>query len=69
MQAIVRDGDAMGISPDVFEDLLRSGEGRLGKDDPWGLPNRSKISSEGATVPQGLQGRKEAQLSGVKSLL
>ena len=37
-QAIVGNGDAVRIAADVFEDLLRSGEWRLGVDHPWGLP-------------------------------
>ena len=68
-QAIVGNGDAMGISPDVFEDLLRSCEGRLGKDDPLGSSQRSKILPERATISQGLQGGKEPQRPDVEGLL
>ena len=34
-QAIVGDGDAVGISADVIEDLLRPGERALGIDHPF----------------------------------
>ncbi|BCH19693.1 hypothetical protein MesoLjLa_65440 (plasmid) [Mesorhizobium sp. L-2-11] len=36
-EAIVGNGDAVGIAADVIEDLFGSGEGRLGIDDPLGL--------------------------------
>jgi hypothetical protein len=41
-QAIVGNGDAMRIASDVFEDLLRSSEGRLGEDDPCVRRNPGK---------------------------
>ncbi len=33
-QAVVRDGDAMGVAADVIEHLFGAGEGRLGIDNP-----------------------------------
>ena len=68
-QAVVGNGDAVRIASDVFEDLLGSGKGRLGKDDPRGSPQRSKVAPEGGRLPQGLQGREEAQLPGIEGLL
>lgn len=36
-EAVVGDGDAVRIAPDIVEHLGRSGEGRFGKDDPLSL--------------------------------
>ena len=33
-QAMVGDGDAMGVAGQVLQDVLRAAEGRLGVDDP-----------------------------------
>ena len=36
-QAVIGDGDAMGISAQVFDDLFRASEWALGIDDPLGF--------------------------------
>ena len=45
-QAMIGDGDSMRVAADVVEDLLRSGEGRFGEDDPIGPTNQIQIASE-----------------------
>jgi hypothetical protein len=42
----------MGIAADVIEDLLGSGKGCFGIDDPFLLPQRFEISSEGVALAQ-----------------
>jgi len=39
-QAVVGNGDAMRVASQVVEDLLRSGEGRLGVNHPFGSAQR-----------------------------
>ena len=46
-QAIVGYGNAMGIAADIVEDLLGSGERRLGVDDPFGGADRCEVAQEG----------------------
>src|SRR5271167_3762891 len=45
-QAVVGDGDAVGIPPDIVEDLCRSGERPLRVDDPVDVPGRCQITAE-----------------------
>jgi len=47
-EALVGEGDAVGIAPEVLEDLLRAGEGRLGIDDPVVLAERGQPRREHA---------------------
>ena len=49
-QAAVGDGDAVRISPDIVEHLSRSGERRLGVDDPVDLGQSFQPSGEGGGV-------------------
>jgi len=57
------------IASDAIEDLLGPGKGRLGKDDPRGSQQRSKVAPKGGRLPQRLQGREEPQLPGIEGLL
>ncbi len=45
-EPVVGDGDAVGISPEVGDDLLRSGEGTLGVDHPIVRTQRSEEGCE-----------------------
>src|ERR1700722_13239788 len=67
-ETIIRDGDTMGIAADVIEDLLGSGKGRLGIDDPFLLSQRFEISSEGMALTQLLQGGEELEFTAVEGL-
>src|SRR5438128_8302049 len=49
-QAAVGDGDAMGVAREIGQDLLWTGEGLLGVDDPFGLAQRREVSSERACI-------------------
>jgi hypothetical protein len=68
-QPVVRDGNPMGVSCDVLEDLLRSAERWLGVDLPIYFPGGSDVAEEGLPRPKWLQGGKELQLSGIEGLL
>ena len=46
-EATVSDGDAVGVTREVFEYGLRSGEGSLGIDDPFDSPQRCEEGAEG----------------------
>jgi hypothetical protein len=45
-QPVVGDGDAVGVAPDVVENLLWSGERPLRVDYPFGFPKRRQIAPE-----------------------
>ena len=45
-QPIVGDGNPVGISPNIIEDLSRPGERPLGIDHPLGLPDRRQVAPE-----------------------
>src|ERR1700722_9288518 len=67
--AIVGNGDAVCVSADVFQDLLRSGEGALCIDHPFGLTDRGQVTLEGVPLPQMSQGGEKYQLTGGKCSL
>ena len=64
-QAVVGDGDAVGIPADVVEDLCRPGERPLGVDHPFGVPNRRQIAPECGGLMQVAVRGEEVQLAGV----
>jgi len=67
--AIVGYRDAVCVAADIVQNLLRSGEGALGIDDPFGLSNGSQVMLECVPLSQGSQGGEELQLSGRKCRL
>src|ERR1700744_5019754 len=68
-QAVVGDGDAMGIAPYVVEDLSRPGERPLGIDHPLCLPGRRQVAPERRRLMQVTMFGEEVQLAGGKGLL
>ena len=49
-KAVIGDGDAMGVSRDVGQDLFGTGEGRFGVDPPFCLSGGSEVALKGAAV-------------------
>src|SRR5207245_91278 len=68
-KAVIGDGDAMGVSRDVGQDLFAAGEGRFGVDPPFCLSSGSEVAQEDAAVAERLQAPAEGQLVGVEGLL
>ena len=68
-QALVGDGDPVGVAAEVVKDLFGTGEGSLRIDDPFGLAGRAEVLSEAPWVAEGLQPAGEAQLSGLEGVL
>ena len=58
----------MGVAAHVVEDLVRPGEGRLGVDDPLGLPDRAQMIRQNLWVGKTPELPAELQLSGVDRL-
>lgn len=54
-QAVVGNGDAVGIAAEVVEDLRRTSEGRFGIDDPFVFAVFAQEPAEGFWVGQGLE--------------
>src|ERR1700712_162990 len=67
-QAVVGDGDAMGISPDIVEDLRRPGERPLRVDNPIGFPGRRQVTLECGGLMQVAVRGEEVQLSSAEGL-
>ena len=68
-QAVVGDGDTVGIPPDIVENLCRPGEGPLRVDHPLGVPNRRQVTPErGGLMEVAVRGE-EVQLTGGERLL
>ena len=68
-QALVADGDAVGVTAEVVEDLLGTGEGSLRVDHPFGLAGRAEVLGEAPGVVEGVQPAGEAQLAGLEGVL
>src|ERR1035437_4550493 len=68
-QAMIGDGDAMGVATDVIQHLFWSGEGTLGIDHPFGLPYRFEIASKLAVIAKSLDRGEEVQLARIECLL
>src|SRR5919106_494220 len=60
-QPAVRDGDAVGVAGEIGEHRLRSGEGRLGVDEPVRLPERRELRGEGLWIAQAGEFAEERQ--------
>ncbi len=61
-QAMVRDGDPVGIAAEICQHLFGASEGRFGIDDPVGLAQWGEMGCEGIGVRQLCQGAEEPQL-------
>lgn len=59
-EAAVRDGDAVGIAREIGEHRFRTGEGRLGVDDPGLLAERCEVVLEGSGIGESSQRPEEA---------
>ena len=62
-QAAVGDGDAMGVAAEIAENLLRSGEGRLGVDHPVDGSQGIEAGSKGAGLGQAGESAGEAKFA------
>ena len=60
-EAVIRDGDAMGVAAQIVEDLGGAGEGRLGVDHPLGLAQGSQVAVEGGRIGERGEGAGQAQ--------
>ena len=68
-QALVADGDPVGVAAEVVEDLFGTGEGPLRVDDPFGLAGRAQVLGEAPGVREGLQPAGEAEFSGLERVI
>jgi hypothetical protein len=66
---MIGDGDTMGAAAEIVQDVLWSGEGPLGVDDPIGLTNVSKVSGEGRKFAKAGEIASELKRSSVKRSL
>jgi hypothetical protein len=64
-QAIIGDRHAMGVAPDVVEDLLRTGQGPLRVNDLFGLPQPGEGVRPGGSIPEWRERSLEAECLGV----
>ena len=63
-QTRVRDRDAMGVAREIGEDDLRSGERRLGVDEPIRAAQRRERGVEGALLGKGREVAEEGEAAG-----
>ena len=68
-QALVADGDPVGVAAEVVEDLFGAGEGALRIDHPFGLAGRAEMRGEAPGVGEGLQRAGEVQASGLEGIV
>jgi hypothetical protein len=68
-QAIVGDGDAVGVAPDIVEDLRRTSEGPLGIDHPLGTARWCQVAAECCGLMQVTVLGEEVQFARGKCLL
>ena len=64
--AVVGDGDTVGVAAEVVEDLLGATEGPLGVDHSFGLAQLGQEALEGDGVAQHLEGAMQLQLAPAK---
>ena len=62
-QAAVGDGDAMGVTREIGQDLLGAGEGLFGIDHPFGLAQRREVGCERVGVLERAEIGEELKLS------
>ncbi len=68
-QAIVGDGDAVGIASDIVQNPFGPGKGGLCVNDPVNLANGVQIAAKRAGLVKAFQGREELQLASPEGLL
>ena len=68
-QAVIGDGDAMGIAAHVVEHLLRPGERSFGVDDPFALFQSSQMPGECRPLPEWFQCAEELKFAGIECFL
>ena len=68
-EAVVGDGDAVGVLAEVVEDLVGAGEGGLGVDDPLGLAEGLEVEGEGGGIVERGEGVAELEPAGAEGLL
>ena len=68
-EAVVGDGDAVGVLAEVVEDLVGAGEGGLGVDDPLGLAEGLEVAAKGGGVIESGEGVAELEPAGLEGLL
>ena len=66
-EAVVGDGDAVGVLAEVVEDLVGAGEGALGVDDPLGLAEGLEVAGEGVGIVESGEGMAELEPAGRKA--
>jgi len=66
-QAMVGDGDAMGVAGEIAEDMMRAPERGFGIDDPWVTKQGAQESAEGFLVLEGSKRAGEDQLALLES--
>ena len=67
-QALVADGDPVGVAAEVVEDLFGTGEWPLGVDDPFGLAGGAQVLGEAPGIGEGLQPAGEAEPAGLEGV-
>ena len=68
-EAMVGDGDAMGVAGEIAEEMMGTAEGWFGIDDPWLTEQGAQESAEGFLVFQRTKRTGEDQLALLKSSL
>ena len=68
-KAVVRDGDAMGVTGEIAEDMMGTTEGWLGIDDPVLSEQRSQEDAEGFLIFQRQESAGESELTFPESSL
>lgn len=63
-EAVVADGDAMGIATEIIDDVSRAGKRRLGVNDPFGFGSRLEVMLKGIGAAQRLELTVELELTG-----
>src|ERR1700686_913960 len=65
----VGDRDAMGVAPQIFQDLLRATEGALGIDDPFDIAQRLEMPGESRRFAEACEIAEELQRASIKRCL
>jgi len=68
-QALVGNGDAMGVAAEIFQHLLRTAEGRLGIDHPFSLLQWRQMPGESLGLLKRFEIAEELKLALVESFL
>ncbi len=68
-EAAVGNGDAVGVSAEIGENLGRPAEGLLGVDDPLDAPDGGKMGGEGCGIGERLEIAEEGETTSVEGSL